>query len=349
MNTFLPPKDTATNGNRCPLCGYGISLARVFRLVLFYLEDAWYPLMRIFLISCSVLIPLALALYGLIGAPPFDITWPLALLTPGLEMHASWKAWGKLATWLVFSWGLFTLIARQVFAWFHTKEPLTYDQLWGFSRQNRLWLLGLVVLSALGSAGHWVKESCPQDVCQRPTQVIALRTKANQGPQLPPTYLSTQSIDRGDTIHQHEVNIGACQVGIKGAGYVFQNIIPHIFWGRVFHYILEGALTVIGLYLIARLILSLVYIAHKHPFPFALAFKKARRATGLVFLGSGAIVLLYLFCREVIQLMWRARAMLGLGLILTLNTVLWTMIYSLFLVVFAHVLTTQGSNGRTRF
>ena len=321
------------NGNKCPLCTPRFSLPGLFRLIIFYLEDAWRPLSAIFLLSFITIIPIAGALFWLLGPPPFDLVMPLSYLSLGLEVPTNWQGELNIMIWLVFSWLGSAFIMRQIFWWSRSKEMPMLSDVFQVSWKDWRWILYFAVLFCLCSVRHMIKETCPGGVCARPTQVITLPDQS-PGAKVPPAYLSTQSVSSEGHIYQQEVNIGQCKLRVNGAGYMLRDLIPHMVWGRLFHYILEAVLTVVGLSVATRLSLAIHFLSKNHTSPWKHAFTCTRRAGISLFLGALFIALGYILMREIITvgLFYLAPfPTIIIGILYGMNALLWTLIYSLYL------------------
>jgi hypothetical protein len=333
MNTPTGAHKTAANGNNCPLCTPRFSLSGIFKLIIFYLEDAWRPLLAIFLVSFVTIIPFAILLWLTLGPVPFDLVMPLSYVSPGLSMPEGWMGWGNLFLWTLFGFIASAFVMRQIFWWAEHKTMPPFERVFQVSLQDARWLLYFALLFCLCSVRHVVKETCPNAVCARPTQVIALPDRS-PGARIPPAYLSTQGASKSGDIYHQEVNIGQCKLQMSGAGYMFRDLIPHIVWSRFFHYVLESILTIIGLSLAVRYSLAIHAMLKKLKNPLKRSFVYTRRAGVPLFLGALFITFGYLLMREII--------MVGLLYIIpvphpilwalySINAVLWTMIYGLYL------------------
>lgn len=335
MDTPTQAHKPPVNSNSCPLCTPRFSLPGIFKLIIFYLEDAWRPLLAIFLVSFFTIIPVAILLWIALGPIPFDLVMPLSYVSPGVAMPEEWMGWINLFLWTLFGFIASAFVMRQIFWWAEHKTMPPFEHVFQVSFKDGRWLLYFALLFGLCSVRHIVKETCPDAVCARPTQVIALPDKS-PGARIPPAYISTQGASKNGDIYHQEVNIGQCKLQMSGAGYMFRDLIPHIVWSRFFHYVLEGILTIIGLSLAVRYSLAIHAMLKGLKNPLKRSFAHTRRAGVALFWGALFIALSYLLTREVIMvgLMYIAPVpKLVIWTLYSLNAVLWTMLYGLYLTL----------------
>ena len=335
MNTDAHHNKAPVNGNACPLCTPRFSLKGIFKLIIFYLEDAWKPLLSIFLVSFFTVIPVSASLWLALGPAPFDLVMPLSYASPDAAIPSNWLGWLAFIAWVVFGFVASAFVMRQVFWWSEHKTMPPFERIFRISPKDGRWMVYFALLFCLCSVRHIVKETCPNAVCARPTQVIALPDKS-PGARIPPAYMSTQGLSKTGDIYHQEVNIGQCKIQMSGGGYMFRDLIPHIMWSRFFHYVLEAILTIIGLTFATRYSLAIHAMLKGQKDALKCSFVYTRRAGLPLFMGALFIAAGYVLTREIIVvgLFYLAPVPnIVIWTLYSLSAIFWTMIYSLYLAL----------------
>lgn len=229
-----------------------------------------------------------------------DTTLPFFFFSLGLDEVTTTSEWLKTSLWLIFGLAAVTVVFFQVFFYFEKNMWPTWKILWTRNHAKRRLVFSFFLLFGLSGLRHLVKDSFSQGLCKRPTTIVPLPTKAARGAILPPSYLSTQSFEKGDHMQHQEMHIGTCQTFVKHAGYAFQTLIPHNFWISSFHYILEGLLTLIGLYLAVRFSLAPYFVLKKIRNPWKTSVRYSRGLVMRLLFGLLILAVSYGLLREVL-------------------------------------------------